>query len=60
MDDREYHARRAERQFELAQRATEPAAWNAHYGLAALHLDRLQEQAGRSAEAAEEQGKSAG
>ena len=39
MDDRTYYVRRAERQLELAQRATEPAAWNAHYQLATLYRD---------------------
>ena len=43
METRAYHEARANHELELAQHATDPAVVKAHYNLAELHLDRLDE-----------------
>lgn len=40
-DDYLYYYRRAERELDMAQKATSPAAVKAHYTLARFYLDRV-------------------
>ena len=49
-EDRDYHIDRARIELDRAYRTDDPAAARAHFGLAALHMKRLQEGSAPSAE----------
>jgi len=49
-EDRDYHIDRARTELDRAYRTDDPAAARAHFGLAALHMKRLQEGPAPSAE----------